>query len=153
MSETADVSGIPLRFVDTAGIHETRDEAEAIGVQKSFQATADSDLRLLVVDASERWTGEDSKLLRKIRPLGGLLIACNKCDLPLAIGHETIEHVLSCDGDGAGISGCPAGQIDRTQPQVEVVWTSALKGDGLEELKAKILEMAAPASGAGPEGE
>jgi tRNA modification GTPase len=154
VSETANIGGIPLRFVDTAGIHETRDEAEALGVQKSFQATADSDLRLLVVDVSERWTDEDSELLQKIRPLGGTLIACNKCDLPLAIGPEVIEHLLACDGDSPGIGGCPAGQTDLTRrPQVEVVWTSALKGDGLEELKAKILGMAAPASGAGPEGE
>src|SRR5205823_10228638 len=52
VSETASLSGIPLRFVDTAGIRDTRDEAEALGVQKSFEATADSDLRLLVIDAS-----------------------------------------------------------------------------------------------------
>src|SRR5439155_24988804 len=51
-TESASVGGIPLRFVDTAGIRETRDEVEAMGVRKTFEAVADSDLRLLVVDAS-----------------------------------------------------------------------------------------------------
>jgi tRNA modification GTPase len=50
VSESSSVGGIPLRFVDTAGIRDALDEAEKIGVQKSMQAVADSDLRLLVVD-------------------------------------------------------------------------------------------------------
>ena len=82
VTETANIGGIPLRFVDTAGIRHTQDEVERIGVEKSFQAIADSDLRLLVVDASQGWTDEDSNLLSRLRPLGAFLIACNKFDLP-----------------------------------------------------------------------
>ena len=128
VSETASVGGIPLRFVDTAGIRHTEDEVEKIGVERSFQAIADSDLRLLVVDASEGWTDADSNLLNKVRPLGALLVACNKSDLPSKI-------------TGADLEVTP------------VVWTSALTGEGIPELRTKILEIAAPSRELGTEGE
>src|SRR2546425_186118 len=186
VTESASVGGIPLRFVDTAGIRETRDEVEAIGVRKTFEAVADSDLRLLVVDASEDWTEEDTRLLSKIRPLGPLLVACNKCDLPPRITPADLERTLRSDETSVaavapgfspasrddshavapGVSrtpreGCfgsvatvkaPSPSTPAAAP-LEVVWTSALTGEGLPELKAKILEVAAPARDAGPEGE
>jgi tRNA modification GTPase len=138
VAETANIGGIPLRFVDTAGIRHTKDEVERIGVEKSFQAIADSDLRLLVVDASEGWTEEDSNLLSKLRPLGALLVACNKFDLPCKISSQQIEKTL------------------RPEPEVAapgVVWTSALTGEGIPQLREKILAIAAPARDLGPEGE
>jgi tRNA modification GTPase len=115
-----------LRFVDTAGIRHTDEEVERIGVEKSFQAIADSDLRLLVIDGSEGWTGEDSNLLSKVRPLGALLVACNKSDLPPKISTADLE-------------------------VTPVVWTSALTSEGIPELKEKILEIAAPARDLGTE--
>lgn len=140
VSETAQVGGIPLRFVDTAGIRDAQDEAEKIGVEKSFQAIADSDLRLLVVDASEPWTEEDARLLGKVRPLGALLLACNKVDLAPRISKAELEKILYADGASS-------------EATVEVVRTSALTGSGLPELREKILEVAAPARDLGPEGE
>jgi tRNA modification GTPase len=128
VSETASLGGIPLRFVDTAGIRHTEDEVEKIGVGRSLQAIADSDLRLLVVDASAGWTDADSNLLNKLRPLGALLVACNKSDLPSKI-------------TGAELEATPA------------VWTSALTGEGIPELRTKILEIAAPSRELGTEGE
>ena len=44
VAETVEIEGIPLRFVDTAGIREALDEAESIGIQKSQEAAADADL-------------------------------------------------------------------------------------------------------------
>ena len=180
VTESASVGGIPLRFVDTAGIRETRDEVEAIGVKKTFEAVADSDLRLLVVEASEDWTEEDTRLLSKIRPLGPLLVACNKCDLPLRVTPPDLERVVRpavnsvsavapgfspARAVGPGFSPAsgeapsavapgfsPASRESRLGP-LEVVWTSALTGQGLPELRAKILEVAAPAREASPEGE
>ncbi len=137
VTESVNINGIPLRFVDTAGIREARDEAEKIGVEKSFQAIADSDLRLLVLDASEIWTAEDAELLGKVRPMGPLLVACNKSDLPTRLSRKQVEPLLSADGEGA--------------PPVEIVWTSALTGDGLPQLKEKILDVAAPAHDLGGE--
>ena len=70
VAETANLGGIPLRFVDTAGVREALDEVEKIGVERTFSAVADSDLRLLVVDASEPWTDEDARLLEEVAPPG-----------------------------------------------------------------------------------
>lgn len=140
VAESASVGGIPLRFVDTAGIREAQDEAEKIGVEKSFQAIADSDLRLLVVDASEAWTEEDTSLLGKVSPLGPLLVACNKSDLPRRLSSAEVKHALSLNGTAEGAP-------------VEVVSTSALTGEGMSQLKEKILAVAAPARDLGVEGE
>jgi tRNA modification GTPase len=163
VAETANIGGIPLRFVDTAGIRHTKDEVERIGVEKSFQAIADSDLRLLVVDASEGWTDEDSILLRKVRPLGALLVACNKSDLPPKILNADLDRFVAADGDlgvspglGKGGHGPPVGGQSSPLPEVtpaQVVWTSALIGEGIPQLKDKILEIAAPARDLGTEGE
>ena len=140
VAESANVGGIPLRFVDTAGIREARDVAERIGVEKTFQAIADSDLRLLVVDSSQPWTEEDTSLLHKMRPLGALLIACNKSDLPARVRNADFERFISAEAA-------------ETAAPVEVVWTSALSGEGLPQLREKILALAAPARDLGPEGE
>ena len=163
VAETANLGGIPLRFVDTAGIRHTKDEVERIGVEKSFQAIADSDLRLLVVDASEGWTDEDSNLLSRVRPLGALLVACNKSDLPPKISSADLDTFLTATRDldaspevGRGGLGPPTGGQSPPLPEVtpaQVVWTSALTGEGIQELKEKILEIAAPARDLGPEGE
>jgi tRNA modification GTPase len=131
ITESASVGGIPLRFVDTAGIRETTDEVENIGVQKTRQAIADSDLRMLVIDASEGWQAEDKRLLEQIQPLGRLLIAGNKCD-------------LLPPPPPSGTTGAPDG--------LPMVWTSALTGQGIDELAKTILEVAAP-GGCGSEGE
>ena len=163
VAETANIGGIPLRFVDTAGIRRTEDEVERIGVEKAFQAIADSDLRLLVIDASEDWTEEDSNLLSKVGPLGALLVACNKADLPPRISHADLDRFLRTDGDpnaspevaGGGL-GPPGGDQSPPLPEVTsvpVVWTSALTGEGIPELKEKILEIAAPARDLGMDGE
>ncbi|MBI1940237.1 MAG: tRNA uridine-5-carboxymethylaminomethyl(34) synthesis GTPase MnmE [Acidobacteria bacterium] len=140
VAESASVGGIPLRFVDTAGIRETADEVEKLGVERSFQAIADSDLRLLVADASEPWTDEDTRLLAKVRPLGPLLIACNKSDLPAQLAEAEVEGLVS-------------DETSEAVPLSGIVWTSALTGEGLPQLKEKILVLAAPARETEGEGE
>lgn len=119
VTETATLDGIPLRLADTAGIRKTEDRVEKIGVERSLQALADSDLRLLVVDASQDWTAEDSELLQRIEPLGPMLMAFNKCDLP---PHNMMK----------------------TTEAVETIRTSALTGEGIAQLKEKLLSLAAP---------
>ena len=126
VTETANIGGIPLRFVDTAGIREALDDVEKIGVERTFSAIADSDLRLLVVDTSGPWTGEDACLLEKLRPLGRRLVALNKSDLP---PHHPLAELASVFSAG----------LDAGSALPETVRTSALTGDGIHELKAKIL--------------
>ncbi len=53
VSETASLEGIPVKFVDTAGIRQGQDLVESLGIERSYQAMADADLTLVVVDVSE----------------------------------------------------------------------------------------------------
>ncbi len=130
VTETASIGGIPLRLVDTAGIRESSDDVEKLGVERSHQAMADSDLRLLVVDTSQNWTEEDSVLLRNTLRLGAMLVAANKSDLPLRTPKEKIEQaVLSEGGDNS--------------PHLEIISVSALNGQGCEDLRDGILRVAA----------
>ena len=93
VSETLSLAGIPIQLVDTAGIRQARDEAEAIGVQKSYQALVDSDIILLVLDRSRPLDEEDRSLLERILPLVphcGTVLVVNKCDLRAAWSEETL---------------------------------------------------------------
>jgi tRNA modification GTPase len=137
VAESASVGGIPIRLVDTAGIREAADEAEKIGVERSWQAIADSDLRVLVVDGAAPWSPEESSLLERILPLGALVVALNKCDLGALITREDVEAKVAAAGPGAA---------------VKVISTSALSGEGIDNLRQGILELAAPA-GVAAEGE
>jgi tRNA modification GTPase len=140
VTETASLGGIPLRLVDTAGIRQASDDVEKMGVERSHQAMADSDLRLLVVDSSQDWTEEDSELLRKTRRLGAMLVAANKADLEPRTPRARIEQFIQAeDGEGA--------------PPLEIVTASALTGAGFEELREKILQAVATGENLGSEGE
>ena len=163
VSESSSVGGIPLRFVDTAGIRDALDEAEKIGVQKSMQAVADSDLRLLVVDSSQPWSEEDACLLDKLRPLGALVVALNKSDLPWFISDGETEAILSGGGsaDLASEAQAPSPEPRAPSPETRnpnpgsrfpVVRTSALTGQGIHELREAILSAAVPARDLAGEG-
>jgi tRNA modification GTPase len=147
--ESANVGGIPLRFVDTAGVRETTDLVETLGIEKTLAAIADSDLRLLVIDASQPWTEEDSKLLAKVRPLGALLVAGNKSDLGRRISPTELESLTEFDAAGAPYGTGAAARITG----MGVVWTSALTGDGLPELRERILDLVAGPRASGWDGE
>jgi tRNA modification GTPase len=78
ISETASLHGIPVRFVDTAGIRAGEDRVERLGVERSYQAMADADLTLVVIDASQPLHADDEALLS--HPANRLVVA-NKVDL------------------------------------------------------------------------
>ncbi|MCC6586123.1 MAG: tRNA uridine-5-carboxymethylaminomethyl(34) synthesis GTPase MnmE [Bryobacterales bacterium] len=82
VSETASLQGIPVRFIDTAGIREGKDLVERLGIERSFQAMADADLTLVVVDSSEPLTADDRAVLAKAATQGSHVIVANKADLP-----------------------------------------------------------------------
>jgi tRNA modification GTPase len=140
VAESAAIGGIPVRLVDTAGVRETSDEVELIGVRKTLEAIADSDLRLMVLDGSEQWTAEDGALLGRLRPLGALLVACNKCDLPRRLSSPELDDRLR-----GTTPGTPPVTSPSTAPGATIVWTSALTGEGVTELKGALLDLAAPA--------
>ncbi|MGT2911329.1 tRNA uridine-5-carboxymethylaminomethyl(34) synthesis GTPase MnmE [Streptococcus cameli] len=81
IEEYVNIKGVPLKLVDTAGIRETDDIVEKIGVERSKQALAEADLVLLVLNASESLTEQDRALLA-ISEMTNRIILLNKTDLP-----------------------------------------------------------------------
>jgi tRNA modification GTPase len=105
VSETVAIGGIPVQLVDTAGIRQSLDEAESIGIRKSMEALADADLVLVVLDASQPETKEDAELIREAenRPL---IVVGNKSDLGVRDRQpeERYRRVLTSAATGAGIA-------------------------------------------------
>lgn len=89
LEEYVNVQGVPLKLIDTAGIHETDDKVEKIGVERSKKALAGADLIILVLDASEPLTAEDRELLEMTREQKRIIIL-NKSDLPQKISPEQL---------------------------------------------------------------
>src|SRR5690242_7894178 len=81
IEETANIRGIPVLFVDTAGLREARDEIELEGIRRSRKSLDQAELILQVFDASEPFTAADEKFLAEFSTKKRLLI-CNKVDLP-----------------------------------------------------------------------
>ncbi|MBI3896120.1 MAG: tRNA uridine-5-carboxymethylaminomethyl(34) synthesis GTPase MnmE [Acidobacteria bacterium] len=138
VSETVELGGVPLRFVDTAGIREAFDEAESIGVRKSYEAAADSDLALLVLNGAEDLRKEDHDLLRRLYALDKLLVVLNKCDLPLQFPREQWQEAIQ-----KVILNTP-GNIPPSSKNVPILFVSALKQQGIEALRETILTTAVP---------
>jgi tRNA modification GTPase len=121
VSESTSLSGIPVRLVDTAGVRESSDLVESLGIERSYQAIADADLTLLVFDSSTPLQAEDDALLKRLGDRNPLLIG-NKSDL------------------GKATSG-PDGWLP----------VSAVTGEGIEALRSAILDRLAPDGLASPE--
>ncbi|HZS28143.1 MAG TPA: tRNA uridine-5-carboxymethylaminomethyl(34) synthesis GTPase MnmE [Candidatus Angelobacter sp.] len=80
VTETVSLGGIPIKLIDTAGIRHSTDEAESIGIRKSYEALSEADLVLVVLDSTQEISSEDMELLRVCVNGRGLAVA-NKTDL------------------------------------------------------------------------
>lgn len=100
------VEGIPIQVLDTAGIRETADQVEQIGVERSRKAAQQADLVLLTVDAHQGWTEADQLIYDQVkdRPL---ILVINKTDLARAdlvkYPPEISNVVLTAAADNQGI--------------------------------------------------
>jgi tRNA modification GTPase len=103
VSEVASIGGIPVKLVDTAGIRVGQDLVETLGIERSYQAMADANLALVVVDLSGPLTAEDSALIERARAHGRFLLVGNKCDLPRVAGDlPGVLPVSAVTGAGIG---------------------------------------------------
>ncbi|WP_042464263.1 tRNA uridine-5-carboxymethylaminomethyl(34) synthesis GTPase MnmE [Neobacillus dielmonensis] len=92
IEEYVNVRGVPLRLLDTAGIRETEDIVERIGVERSRQVLKEADLILLVLNYSDELTKEDENLFEAIEGMDVIIIV-NKTDLPQKIDLERVQQL------------------------------------------------------------
>lgn len=97
IEETLDINGIPVTLVDTAGIRDTDDVVEKIGIQRSTRAIEESDLVLLVVDLEQGWGAPEAQIAQLIgnRPC---IVTGNKLDLCTTAGAplEDNREIAAC---------------------------------------------------------
>ena len=115
VSETSAIGGIPVKLYDTAGIRESTELVETLGIERSYQAMADADLTLVVIDLAQPAGTPDRDLIARAAGQGRWLLVGNKCDLPRP-------------------ADVPSGAIP----------VSALTGEGIPRLREAILESVAP---------
>jgi tRNA modification GTPase len=124
--------GIPARLFDTAGLRETEDSIEAIGVERTKELVADADLNLYLIDANLGLQDEDKQMLREFLSLKTktpLIIVMNKTDknLPKTLDIPTILSELTANSEN----------IQLTKPDA-IVAISAKTGKGISELTSAV---------------
>lgn len=115
---SVEVEGIPLHVVDTAGLRDTDDPVERIGVERTWRAVAEADLALILRDAREGAGSAVSAIELELSPT-----------LPRIVVHNKID-----------LCGMPARAV--TTGDRGEVWLSALRGDGIAGLRAAVLKIA-----------
>lgn len=93
VEDYVNVRGVPLKLIDTAGIRETEDTVEKIGVERSRQAIEESDLILFVIDQSQALNETDNELL-KLTEEEQRIIVLNKSDLEPVVSLDEIEGLV-----------------------------------------------------------
>ncbi|MFP3770001.1 tRNA uridine-5-carboxymethylaminomethyl(34) synthesis GTPase MnmE [Enterococcus faecium] len=119
IEEYVNVRGVPLKLIDTAGIRETEDVVERIGVERSRKALAEADLILLVLNQSEPLTAEDEQLLEATSGLKRIILL-NKTDLPVQLEQEKLKKLIE------------------NEPVFSI---SVAKNDGLDRLESAISDL------------
>lgn len=93
IEEYVNVRGVPLKLVDTAGIRETEDLVEKIGVERSRQVLNEADLILLVLNNNDVLTDEDRQLLEIVRDME-VIVLINKTDLEATLDHDEVKRLI-----------------------------------------------------------
>jgi tRNA modification GTPase len=119
IEEYVNVRGVPLKLIDTAGIRETEDLVEKIGVERSRKALAESDLILLLLNQSEALSDEDIALLEATNGLKRIILL-NKTDLPSKLDPQTLD------------------QYVKNEPVFAI---SVMENDGIDQLESAIADL------------
>lgn len=116
IEEYVNVRGIPLKLIDTAGIRETKDLVEQIGVERSHKILQEADLVLFMLNNNEEITVDDRKIIDSLNDTNYIVII-NKTDLPQKINLNEVKALVK----------------DRT-----VITTSLINDEGLDQLEKAI---------------
>ena len=142
------VGGIPIQVLDTAGIRETEDVVEKIGVERSRQAAQSADLVLMVIDASVGWIEKDAEIYATVcdRPV---ILVMNKIDLALTPSPSPMGR-----GEQESLTQSSMGRGDQEQiltppllrewglggEGIPIIKTAASQQQGIEDLETAILQ-------------
>ena len=119
IEEYVNIRGVPLKIIDTAGIRETADTVERIGVERAKELVHQADLVLLLLDASLPLSEEDRSVL-KLLAGQQVIVLVNKSDLPQRINLDEIETISVCR---------------------KIVRISVAQGQGLADLEQEIVDL------------
>ena len=130
LHETINLHGISLNMIDTAGIHETQDVVEKIGVERAKKYAMDADLILYVVDASESMDENDSNIISLLEGKKTIILL-NKSDLENKITENILKEKVS--------------DVLKNMDEIHIIRTSAIdsssKTSGMDELEQTIKNM------------
>ena len=119
LEDTADVGGVTLRLLDTAGIRDTDDKVEKIGVERAYSKLSEAELIICVIDSSSHLDGDDRELIDRLKESSAeKIVVFNKDDLDFALSGDEIGHIKSVTP--------------------HTVALSALRGDGKAALEEEI---------------
>lgn len=113
LHEKFTISNIPISLIDTAGLRETSDLVESIGVERSKRAMIDADLVVVILDGSDNLKDEDKEIITQVKELNHLIVT-NKSDL--------------------------AEIVSKSLPDLKTIKVSAKTGAGIEELQKAIVQ-------------
>ncbi|MBB6218059.1 tRNA modification GTPase [Anaerosolibacter carboniphilus] len=119
IEEYVSIQGIPLKIVDTAGIRETEDIVEKIGVERSKEFFNKADLVIFVLNAAESLTEEDQQIIQLVNERDAIILL-NKTDLPMVVDEAGLQEML---------------------PGKKVIRISVTEEIGLKELEDTIVQM------------
>ncbi len=115
LREAIQIDGIPLHITDTAGLRETDDPVEAMGIARTWSAVEQADVALLLVDASHGLSVQEQAIIDRL-PVIPCLTLHNKIDL--------------------------TGEVVKMSDDGREIWLSARTGDGMEQLRRRLCELA-----------
>ena len=113
------MKGIPVRLTDTAGIRETSDIIEKIGIERSRESFHQADLVIFILDSSKDFSEEDREIMELIDEEKTIVIL-NKIDLPAKIDEQAVKEIL---------------------PDVSVMRASMETQEGIADIEQKIVSM------------
>lgn len=119
IEEFIQIDGIPIKIIDTAGIRETENIVEQIGITKSKEVANEADLVITIIDSSKELSKEDIEILKFIKDKKAIILL-NKMDLDTKVTHEKIIKIVN---------------------NKEILDISALNKEGIEELFETISNM------------
>lgn len=125
VEEKVHLGGLVLRLMDTAGIRDTGDTVERMGVERALSAAQGADLALVVIDGSSPLTAEDYRAMDAARQAKHAICVLSKADLPQVVdpaelGFDTVLSISSVTGAG----------IETLTPAVERLFASDVPCDG-----------------------